>query len=226
MVVGTPKDLTKDGADVVNGRVEGFIHQGGDVLLLACGALARELLALIKMNNWQHLALHCLPAQLHLFPEKIVDAIEIAVEKNRHDYKKIYLVYADCGTGGLLQKKCAELDIEMVKGPHCYAFFEGIETFDRHADDDLGAFYLTDFMVRQFEAFVWKAMGLDRYPELRDQYFAHYKKLVYQAQIKDPKLEKQAQEAAKRLGLAYEYRFTGYGDLEKTIRKWAEETQI
>lgn len=189
----------------------------GRILLIACGALAREILALIRANGWQHMALTCLPAKLHLYPDKITEAVEEAVQKHRDDYARIFVVYADCGTGGGLAAKCAELGVEMVAGPHCYSFFEGNEAFAANGDDDISAFFLTDFLVKQFDAFVWKPMGLDRYPELRDMIFGNYTKLVYQAQVKDPALEAKAQECAKRLGLEYEYRFTGYGDLKDAL---------
>lgn len=190
--------------------------EGGNVLLVACGALAHEILALKKVNGWAHLALRCLPAKLHLYPDKIPDEVARIVNLERPNYDKIFVVYADCGTGGLLAKTCKELGVEMVKGPHCYAFFEGVEVFAAHPDE-ITAFYLTDFLVRQFDAFVIKPMGLDRHPELRDMYFGNYTKLVYQAQTDDPALTAKAQECAARLGLAFERRATGYGDLETAL---------
>ena len=192
--------------------------QKGRVLLLACGALAHEILALKSLNGWDHLDLACLPAILHNHPEKIPDAVADAVTKHRPDYDDIFVVYADCGTGGLLQKKCKELGVEMLQGPHCYSFFEGNAAFAERSEDEFTAFYLTDFLVRQFDAFVWRPLGLDRHPELRDMYFAHYEKLVYQAQIDDPVLTDKAQDCANRLGLAFERRFTGYGDLATELR--------
>jgi hypothetical protein len=191
----------------------------GRVLLLACGALAHEILALKRVNGWAHLDLMCLPAKLHLWPERIPAAVEAAVAEHRADYDTIFVVYADCGTGGLLQAKCAELGVEMVEGPHCYSFFEGNAAFAARAEDEFDAFYLTDFLVRQFEAFVWKPMGLDRHPELRDMLFGNYSKLVYQAQTEDPALDAKARDCAARLGLAYERRFTGYGDLETALAR-------
>lgn len=192
----------------------GLQAQGeGRVLLLACGALAHEILALKAANGWQHMDLHCLPAKLHLWPERIPDAVEKAVRAHRDRYAHIFVVYADCGTGGLLQKRCASLGVEMVAGPHCYAFFEGVEAFAEHAETEITAFYLTDFLVRQFDAFVWKPMGFDRHPELIAMMFGNYEKLVYQAQTDDPALDALALQHARRLGLAYERRLTGYGDL-------------
>ena len=135
--------------------------------------------------------------------------------KHRDDFAKIFVVYADCGTGGQLQAACQDLGVEMIAGPHSYSFFEGNETIA--ARDEITAFYLTDFLVRQFDAFVWKPMGLDRYPELRDMIFGHYTKVVYQAQTKDPSLELKARECADRLELDYEYRFTGFGGLATAL---------
>lgn len=192
---------------------------GGRVLLLACGALAQEILSLKRANGWDHLDLTCLPANLHLWPDRIPAAVEAAVALHRANYESIFVVYADCGTGGLLQAKCAELGVEMVEGPHCYAFFEGNAAFAELAETEFTAFYLTDFLVRQFDAFVWKPMGLDRHPKLRDMLFGNYTKLVYQAQTDDPALDAKARDCAARLGLAYERRFTGYGDLETTLAR-------
>ncbi|SFM15839.1 DUF1638 domain-containing protein [Shimia aestuarii] len=190
----------------------------GRVLLLACGALAREILALKKANGWDHMDLTCLPAILHIHPEKIPEAVRDAVVKHRDAYADIFVVYADCGTGGLLQKTCDELGVAMVSGPHCYSFFEGNERFAEIAESEFTAFYLTDFLVRQFDAFVWKPMGLDRHPELIDMYFGNYEKLVYQAQTEDPDLTEKARVCADRLGLAFERRFTGYGDLTSALK--------
>ncbi|KPQ06446.1 MAG: Protein of unknown function (DUF1638) [Rhodobacteraceae bacterium HLUCCA12] len=194
---------------------------GGRILLLACGALAHEILAIMRANGWTHVDLHCLPAKLHLRPDLIPDAVERAVRQNRDRYARIFVVYADCGTGGLLQARCAELGVEMVEGPHCYAFFEGNATFAAHADSEITAFYLTDFLVRQFDAFVWKAMGFDRHPELIAMMFGNYETLVYLAQTDDPALDARARAAAARLGLAYERRLTGYGDLVPALERAA-----
>ena len=188
------------------------------VLLIACGALAREILDLKALNGWNHLDLTCLPANLHLWPDRIPSAVEACVAKHRADYAQIFVVYADCGTGGALLEKCKELGVEMVEGPHCYSFFEGNAAFAEKADHEFTAFYLTDFLTRQFDAFVWKPMGLDRHPELRDMYFGNYDRLIYQAQTNDPALDAKAEEAAARLGLRYERRFTGYGDLTAALK--------
>jgi hypothetical protein len=213
-VTGAPKPLPPDAVLAETGLAP---DGGGRVLLIACGALAREILALKHRNGWDHLDLQCLPANLHLWPERIPDAVEAAVLARRAAYQRMFVVYADCGTGGLLQARCAALGVEMVEGPHCYAFFEGTAGFVERAETEFTAFYLTDFLVRQFDAFVWQPMGLDRHPELRDAYFGQYTRLVYQAQTDDPALDAKARDCARRLGLGYERRFTGYGDLEPAL---------
>ncbi len=193
----------------------------GQVLLLACGALAHEVLAVIRANGWSHLVLQCLPAKLHLYPEKITAEVARVVDEERDRYAAIHVLYADCGTGGLLQEKCKELGVSLIPGPHCYSFFEGNAVFAERAGTEFTAFYLTDFLVRQFDAFVWKPMGFDRHPELIGMMFGNYTKLVYQAQTDDPALSAKAEDCARRLGLAYERRFTGYGDLATFITQAA-----
>ena len=189
----------------------------GRILLIACGALAREILDLKAANGWTHLDLTCLPAKYHLYPEKITDAVRAAVARHRDSYDDIFVVYADCGTGGTLQAACDDLGVQMIAGPHCYSFFEGNDRFSEIAEDEFTAFYLTDFLVRQFDAFIIKPMGLDRHPDLRDMYFGNYEKLVYQAQTDDPELTAKARRCAERLGLRFERRLTGYGDLETSL---------
>ena len=188
--------------------VDGLAPQGnGRVLVLGCGALAREILAVLNANRMTHVDLQCLPAILHNHPERIVPAVRDAVAK-ADGYDHVFLAYADCGTGGALEKAAAELGLTMMPGPHCYAFFEGTDGFIARSGDEFTAFYLTDFLVRQFDAFVWRPLGLDRHPELRDAYFGNYEKLVYQAQTDDPELTARAKDCAQKLGLAFERRFT------------------
>ena len=209
--------MTPDDLKLLN---DGMSDTGqGKVLLIACGALAREIIAIKDTNGWSHLDLKCLPAMLHHHPKDITSAVEEAVAKHRDDYEKLFVVYADCGTGGLLEAACEKMGVEMIAGPHCYSFFEGNEAFE--ARDEMTAFYLTDFLVRQFDAFVIKPLGLDRHPQLRDMYFEHYEKVVYQAQIEDAALREKAEKCAEALGLPLEYRFTGYGDLTTALRDQA-----
>ncbi|SEO29174.1 Protein of unknown function [Salinihabitans flavidus] len=194
----------------------------GRVLVIACGALAREILDLRAANGWDHLHLACLPAILHNTPDKITDAVRAAVDKHRGSFDSIFVAYADCGTGGALQRACDEMGVEMIQGPHCYSFFQGNQDFAAKSEDEITAFYLTDFLVRQFDAFVTKPLGLDRHPELRDMYFGNYTKLVYQAQTDDPALTEKARACADFLGLDFERRFTGYGDLAEALERAAK----
>ena len=210
--------IPDDDALTESGMVAG---SNGRVLLVACGALAHEVLALKRLNGWTHLDLQCLPAKLHLYPDKITAEVARVVAEHRSSYETIFILYADCGTGGILFEKCKELGVQMLSGPHCYSFFEGNDLFLSRIDSEFTAFYLTDFLVRQFDAFVWRPMGLDRHPTLRDTYFGNYTKLVYQAQTDDPALDAKARLCAQRLGLDYERRFTGYGDLATELGKVA-----
>jgi hypothetical protein len=186
------------------------------ILLLACGALAREILAVTRANGWDNLDLACLPAKLHNEPQKIPDAVRAKVREARaQGYARVFVVYADCGTGGLLDKVCAEEGVERIEGPHCYSFFDGNAAFAERAEaGEITAFYLTDFLARQFDTLIWKGFGLDRHPDILPMMFANYEKVVYLAQTDDPALEAKAREAAGKLGLAFEMRRTGYGDLE------------
>lgn len=196
---------------------DGLAPKGdGRLLVIACGALAREIVAIRDANHMTHLDLQCLPAILHNTPQRIPDLVEEAVLAARDRYESIFVAYADCGTGGLLRKTCDRLGVPMLDGPHCYSFFEGNAVFAAH-DGEGANFWLTDFLARQFEAFVIKPLGLDRHPELRDMYFGNYEKLIYLAQIDDPELTRAAREAADYLGLEFERRLTGYGDLAKAI---------
>lgn len=185
----------------------------GRVLVIACGALAREVQAALQLNRLDHVAVTCLPAMLHNRPEKIPEAVRAAIRENRGRYAQVAVAYADCGTGGMLDRVCDEEGVTRIAGPHCYAFYSGTQRFLAQDDADMDAFYLTDFLARQFNAFVVEPLGLDRHPELRDAYFGNYRRLVYLAQSNDPELDRRAEAAAERLGLTYERRSTGLGDL-------------
>ena len=192
-------------------------HTNARVLVIACGALAREIQAVLTANRLDHITLTCLPAILHNRPEKIPGAVRAAIRENRARYARIAVGYADCGTGGMLDRVCQEEGVSRIAGPHCYAFFSGTETFLGAGDEDMQTFFLTDFLARQFDAFVVEPLGLDRHPELRDAYFGNYRRLVYLAQTEDAELDRKARGAAERLGLAYERRMTGLGDLERFV---------
>jgi hypothetical protein len=196
-------------------------HQEARVLLIACGALAREIVDLTERNSWTAFDIQCLPAKWHNTPQFIVPGVREKIRAGRGRYQKIYVLYGDCGTGGLLDKLLEEEGVDRIDGPHCYAFFSGNPAFSRNADEDMTAFYLTDYIVRQFDKLIWEGLGLDRHPELRDSYFANYTKVIFLAQTEDAELQVKAKAAARKLGLAYEYRFTGYGELESEMARRA-----
>ncbi len=188
------------------------------VRIIACGAIAREIIAVLAANAMKHVELTCLPAILHNHPDKIAPEVEREiVEAKAEGIAKLFVAYADCGTGGLLDRVCERHGVDRIAGPHCYSFFTGKDAFEAQGDANMTSFFLTDFLARQFDAFVTKPLGLDRHPQLRDMYFGNYEKLVYLAQTDDADLNARAREAADKLGLAYERRFTGYGDLPATI---------
>jgi Protein of unknown function (DUF1638) len=190
----------------------------GRTLLIACGALARETLAVVEASGLSHLDVTCVSALLHNRPERIPEAVRAKIREHRQRYARILVLYGDCGTGGELDRVLAEEGVERIAGPHCYAFYAGQEVFDALADAEPGTFYLTDFLVRQFDTLVIEGLGLDRHPELLPLYFGNYRRLVYLAQTEDAELEKGARAAAERLGLEYEHRFTGLSGLAAFVR--------
>jgi Protein of unknown function (DUF1638) len=189
------------------------------VLLIACGALAREIVDLIEVNGWQAFDIQCLPAKWHNTPQFIVPAMREKIFAAKRKYQKIFVLYGDCGTGGQLDALLEEQGVERLEGPHCYAFYSGNAAFAAKADDDMTVFYLTDYIARYFDKLIWQGLGLDRHPELLPDYFQHYTKVVFLAQTRDADLERKAEAAALKLGLSYEYRFTGYGELETEMAK-------
>ena len=182
-------------------------------LLIACGALARELVELIRLNGWHHMSVTCLPAIWHNRPEKIPEGVRAKIREARDDYDRILVLYGDCGTGGLLDAVLAEEGVERIEGPHCYAFFSGLESFEAMAEAEPACFYLTDYLARHFDRLIIQGLGIDRHPELLPLYFGNYKRLVYLAQTEDPALAAKARAAAETLGLDYEEHRTGYGGL-------------
>lgn len=179
------------------------------VLVIACGALAKEVVELKRLNNWSHMHIQCLPADLHNRPERIPGAVRAEIEKSRAAFEHIFVAYADCGTGGLLDKVLAEDGIERLAGAHCYEFYSGEAEFAALADEEPGTFYLTDFLARHFNRLVKDGLGLDRHPELLDSYFGNYRRLVYLSQTESPELEQAAREHAIYLGLEFEHQHTG-----------------
>ena len=185
------------------------------VLVVGCGALARELVALTK--DLPNVDITCLPATFHNRPGGIPAAVRERIRRRRAGYDRVFVAYADCGTGGLLDPVIAEEGVERLAGAHCYEFYATSPEFAKLVDDEPATFFLTDFLARNFDRLVIKGLGLDRHPQLRDQYFGNYQRLVYLAQTDDPALTATARRAARRLGLRYERRKTGYGELATTI---------
>jgi|SRR5882724_5772223 len=190
---------------------------GTRTLAIACGALAREIVALKRLNGWETLDIECLPPELHNRPERIPAAVLAAIQAARSRYARIFVAYADCGTGGGLDRVLAAEGIERLPGAHCYEFYASAEAFAALHEAEPGTFYLTDFLVRHFERLVIEGLGLDRHPELAHEYFRNYRRVVYLAQLEDAALTAAAQAAAQRLNLAFERRLTGYGELARGL---------
>lgn len=197
------------GCDLDQGRA-GIMRP---LLIIACGALAREVGWVIEANSIDGVDLTCLPAELHNYPDRITPEMADKIDANADKYERIVALYADCGTGGILDAMLATKNVERIGGPHCYAFYSGEDVFEAMHEDELGTLYLTDYLVRFFDRLIIKGLGIDRHPELRDSYFGNYKRLMYLAQSKDNSLVEKAKDAATTLGLEYAYRFTGYGGL-------------
>lgn len=186
-------------------------------LLIACGALAHEITALRRASAWNDLDVRCLPPELHNRPERIPQEVRAAIAVARERYQSIFVAYGDCGTGGELDRVLQAEGVERIPGAHCYEFYATTGVFEQLAQAEIGTFYLTDFLVRHFERLVIHGLGLDRHPELFPTYFGNYRKLVYLAQIGGPELRVPAEAIAQRMGLAFEYRWTGLGTLQTSL---------
>ena len=187
------------------------------VLLISCGALAREIVALTRLNDWDHLKIQCLPADLHNTPEKIPGAVRDMIDDKRADFDQIFVAYADCGTGGMLDEVLSEFGISRLSGAHCYEFFAGSAAFRDLADAEAGTFFLTDFLARHFERLIVNGLALDEHPELMPMYFGNFRRLVYLAQSDSPELAAKAKQHACYLGLDYERVRTGLENVTRQI---------
>jgi hypothetical protein len=185
--------------------------------VIACGAIARELVRIRELNGWDHVEFQCLPAELHNTPDRIPDKVRCKIDSERGKYRQIFVAYADCGTGGLLDRALEGSGVERIPGAHCYEFFAGSDTFFRLAEDEPGTFYLTDFLVRHFDRLVVRGLGLDRQPGLMAAYFANYRRVVYLAQSESAELQEQARRHAEFLGLEYRYAYCGDQPLSATL---------
>lgn len=187
------------------------------ILIIGCGALGRELAELKRLNGWSHIALRCLPAELHNRPERIAPALREAIESGRREFEHIYVAYADCGSGGEIDRLLARYGIERLPGAHCYEFFAGSRRFGELAAAEPGTFFLTDFLVRHFDRLVRRGLGLDRHPELLPTYFGNYRQLVYLSQAEDPALDVKARAHAHFLGLEYRREPGGYVPFNRSV---------
>ena len=195
-------------------------------LVIACGAISHEIVALRAANGWDHITLQCLPADLHNRPERIPEAVREKIRDARGRFAEVFVAYADCGTGGLLDAVLEEEGVSRIPGAHCYGFFAGSKLFDQLSEAEPGTLYLTDFLARHFDRLIIRGLGIDRHPELEREYFGNYRKLVYLAQREDPDLFARARAAAERLSLHFEHYVTGYGDLEGALRSLPAATRV
>ena len=191
-------------------------------LVIGCGALAPELVSLTRRAGLPVMDLACLPATLHNRPERIPALIRARIRRARAEgYDRIFVAYADCGTGGLLDRVLEAEGVDRLEGAHCYEVFAGRAAFADLSEAELGTFYLTDFLARNFDRLVVRGLGLDRHPGLQPLYFGNYRRLVFLAQTDDAGLTRLARRAARRLGLAFERRFTGLGELAGQVAAFA-----
>jgi hypothetical protein len=187
-------------------------------LVIACGAIARELVELKRRNHWDHLRIQCLPAELHNTPERIPAAVATAVRVHGEGFDQVFVAYADCGTGGRLDRELELLGIERLPGAHCYEFFSGSESFGALSEAEPGTFYLTDFLTRHFRRLVVEGLGLDRHPELRDTYFGQYRRVVLLSQSPSAELTSRARACAEFLALDFIEQPTGLAPLELVLK--------
>ncbi len=174
------------------------------VLVIACGALAHDLVRVKALNQWQHMDIQCLPAELHNRPQKIPAAVEGKIVENQHKYNNIFAAYSDCGTGGLLDVVLQRYGVERLPGSHCYEMFSGKDKFSELHEAEIGTFYLTDFLARHFDRLIIQGLKLDKFPQLKERIFNNYKKVVYLAQLDDMETDQKARHAADYLGLEYQ----------------------
>ena len=191
----------------------------GRLLVIGCGALAEELSALKRAKQWTTLDIKCLDAALHNRPERIADRLESVLAQHHAEYTNILIAYADCGTGGAVDRVAQQFNAQRLPGAHCYEFYATSPVFAALAEAEPGTFYLTDFLVRHFDRLVIEEMKLDEHPELEEMLFGRYRKVVYLAQGDSSELLDQAERAASRLKLPLEVVTTGYGLLAKTVEE-------
>jgi hypothetical protein len=203
--------------DLVEAEVAFEATGGHDVLILACGAIAREVLAVIGLNGWTHVDVKCLPAKLHNTPKQIAGAVDAKLTELAGCYERVFVAYADCGTAGALDVVLDRHGVERLPGAHCYGFLAGNDAWDAMQEEEPGTYYLTDFLARHFEALIVRPYRFDTNPELIEMVFGNYTRLIYLAQTDNADLRARAMAAADLLGLEYEERRTGYGELQPSL---------
>jgi Protein of unknown function (DUF1638) len=196
---------------------------GPRLLVIACGAIAREVLAVIRLNGWTNVTLRCLPGSLHNTPQRIAGRVDEKLREAAAEggWTRVFVAYGDCGTGGALDRVVAAHGVQRLPGDHCYAFFAGVDDWLAMHEAEPRTFYLTDFLCRHFDTFVVRGLRLDEHPELLPAYFGNYVRLVYLAQTDSPALVERAHRAAAYLGRSLEVRRTGYGDLRPVLEREA-----
>jgi hypothetical protein len=193
--------------------------RGARTALVACGALAQPAAAIATAAGWA-LDVHPLPPLLHNSPAEIAPRVRDLVEQLAPSYGRVVVGYADCGTYGELDAVCAELGVERLTGLHCYDVYAGADVVGRLMAEEPGTYLLTDFLVRSFARTVEQELGLDRWPELRDEYFRHYRRVVWLAQRPDDaELRELAADAAARLGLPLSVVPTGETGLASALSR-------
>lgn len=182
---------------------------GPRLLIIACGALARELNMLRRADCRMVFDVTYVPAILHNRPEHIASAVKARIDAVRGRYHRIFCAYGDCGTGGALDELLRAEGIDRLPGAHCYEFIAGSQPFFALMSEEIGSFFLTDYLARHFERLVWQGLGLDRHPGLRYDYFAHYRRVVHLVQAPDKAVSDKAADAARKLALPLKTIFTG-----------------
>jgi uncharacterized protein DUF1638 len=196
------------------------------LLVLACGALAREMLAVVRANRWEHVDVHCLPARLHVTPDRIPDTVDTALDEAEGRYDRVFVGYSDCGTAGALDDVLERHGAERLPGAHCYAVYAGIDEWNAIQEEEPGTYYLTDFLVMHFDSLVVRPLGLDRHPDLRDAYFHNYRRVIYLSQRDDPELLERARACAEVLDLPFEHRPTGHGLIDGSLADFVEAGRV
>lgn len=196
------------------------------VLVIACGALVREITALKESYGWDHLQLKCIDAKLHMRPALIPGRLQEMIRKYKNQFDEVFVAYADCGTCGDIDKVLEEEGVERLPGAHCYQFFAGSARFAEMSAAEPGTFYLTDFLAQHFDQFVTRPLKFETHPELREMYFGNYRRLIYLSQRQDPKLLAAARGAADKLDLQFEHVHVGYGELESGLERVAEKASV